>query len=519
MDNARMWSDGYVTDVDYTHGFFPELSPSNLALSCLMGQLDWRVPPHDFTYLELGFGQGISLNINAAVTPGRYWGTDFNPAHAANAQDLARASGSSPNILDAAFEELAARDDLPEFDAIVLHGIWSWISNRNRAYITDILRKHLKPGGICYISYNTQPGWSGSSPLQTLLLQHAQALGNGPLSSRIDGALEFAEKLAETGAQYFEKQPEALEQLKEIQGRDRKYIAHEFFNTEWHPMPFGIVARDLSEAQLSFGTSARLTSQIDKLNFSREARQLLNSIKDPVFLETVKDYFLNRNFRRDIFIKGPRSLPVYESLARWKKVPFTIAGDPAKPPRDLTVPMGRITLAPDIYDPVIDALSADGFAPKTILEIQEFKSCQTVPLVKLTEAIQLLCGTGFVAPAQSTETVEGARKASQALNAELCRRAEFSGGTTYLAAPLIGAGVPVGRIDQIFLRAETLEVADVPEYTWGVLKAQGESLKKNGAPLKGDAENLAQLTQSHRRFLEERRPRLQRLGAICDNQK
>jgi len=32
-----------------------------------------------------------------------------------------------------ALAEFVARDDLPEFDVIALHGIWSWISAENRA--------------------------------------------------------------------------------------------------------------------------------------------------------------------------------------------------------------------------------------------------------------------------------------------------------------------------------------------------------------------------------------------------
>jgi hypothetical protein len=36
-------------------------------------------------YLELGFGQGLTLNIHAAACPGEFWATDFNPVHASNA--------------------------------------------------------------------------------------------------------------------------------------------------------------------------------------------------------------------------------------------------------------------------------------------------------------------------------------------------------------------------------------------------------------------------------------------------
>jgi hypothetical protein len=68
--------------------------------------------------------------------------------------DLAAASGADIRVLDASFEELAQRDDLPMFDVIVLHGIWSWVSEVNRRVIVKIARQRLAIGGILYISYN-----------------------------------------------------------------------------------------------------------------------------------------------------------------------------------------------------------------------------------------------------------------------------------------------------------------------------------------------------------------------------
>ena len=54
-------------------------------------------------YLELGYGQGLSLNIHAAATDGEFWGTDFNPVQVANARELASASGAHVKLLDASF--------------------------------------------------------------------------------------------------------------------------------------------------------------------------------------------------------------------------------------------------------------------------------------------------------------------------------------------------------------------------------------------------------------------------------
>lgn len=162
------WTDGYVDEVGYTCGYYKELSPltADLALTYQM-KAAWLGRP--LRYLELGFGQGLSLNMHAATQEGSFWGTDFNPAHAAHARELAAVTGSDVHVFDDSFAELAARPDLPEFDMIAMHGVWSWISDANRAVIVDLIRRKLAPGGIFFISYNVLPGWAATVPLRHLL--------------------------------------------------------------------------------------------------------------------------------------------------------------------------------------------------------------------------------------------------------------------------------------------------------------------------------------------------------------
>ena len=83
---------------------------------------------------------------------------------------MAEISGSGAQLFDEAFADFCKRGDLPEFDYIGLHGIWSWISDGNRAVIVDFIRRKLKVGGVLYISYNTQPGWAAMTPMASPML-------------------------------------------------------------------------------------------------------------------------------------------------------------------------------------------------------------------------------------------------------------------------------------------------------------------------------------------------------------
>ncbi|MGZ5947977.1 MAG: class I SAM-dependent methyltransferase, partial [Caulobacteraceae bacterium] len=170
------WSDGYVTDIEYVANFYFELSPSYLAFCCLrQGVRAPRLGP-GASYLELGCGQGFSLNLLAAANPGLdFWGVDFNPAHIANARRLAAAAGL-PNATfeDFSFEELLALPEgrLPKFDVVALHGVLSWISPENRALVVRIIDRVLKPGGLAYVSYNSLPGWASLIPLQRFMVDY-----------------------------------------------------------------------------------------------------------------------------------------------------------------------------------------------------------------------------------------------------------------------------------------------------------------------------------------------------------
>ena len=149
------WNAGYVTEIGYPYGYFPELCPLRSELAFLNKGI--RLPEIK-TACELGFGQGLSTNIHAAGTQVEWHGTDFNPAQAGFAQELAEASGSKADLRDEAFDEFCNRKDLPDFDFIGLHGIWSWVSEENRQLLVDFIRRKLKVGGIVYVSYNSLPG-------------------------------------------------------------------------------------------------------------------------------------------------------------------------------------------------------------------------------------------------------------------------------------------------------------------------------------------------------------------------
>ena len=79
------WTDGYQTTVNYTYGYYKDLSPNYQKFCLLLNGVDCPNNNESHVHCELGFGQGVSLNIHTASNFGTFYGTDFNPAHAAHA--------------------------------------------------------------------------------------------------------------------------------------------------------------------------------------------------------------------------------------------------------------------------------------------------------------------------------------------------------------------------------------------------------------------------------------------------
>ena len=59
------WSAGYVSELGYTYGYYEELSTGRVDF-CLLNK--GLRPPNISHALELGFGQGVSINIHAAAS-------------------------------------------------------------------------------------------------------------------------------------------------------------------------------------------------------------------------------------------------------------------------------------------------------------------------------------------------------------------------------------------------------------------------------------------------------------------
>jgi len=508
------WTEGYVSEIGYTYGYYRELNPVLMRLACLSAGVA-PPPARPLNYLELGYGQGVSINIHAAAVAGEFWGNDFIPAQAAHAQSLAQAAKSSAVLTDESFADFAARSDLPEFDVIALHGTWSWISEENRKLVVDIMRRRLRPGGIVYMSYNCLPGWTVAIPLRHLMALHVELAGSpdAGITGKIDNAIAFTQKVVDSGAFHFRVNTASVDRLKAISGQGRHYLAHEYFNRDWAVMPFSDVARQLDEAKLTFIASAQLTDHVDAINLTAQWQVLLAGISNPILRESTRDYLINHQFRRDIFIKGPRALSPLERIEALRAQSFILLVRPDDIAMKVPGSMGEVPVAEQVYRPLIEVMAQGSYAPKTLGEIVDHKKMAGVPFDQAVAAVMILCGVGHAHPTQPV--TKPLRERCAALNQHICQRARGGSEISNLASPVTGGGVVIDRFGQLFLLAMQQNhktPAEQAAFVWQILSAQGHRLVKGGAPIPDAAGNLAELTQYATQFAENRLPILKALG-------
>lgn len=504
------WTSGYVADIGYTFGYYSELNPLRARLAFLNAGL---VCPEFRTACELGFGQGLSVNIHAAASNCSWMGTDFNPAQAGFAQDLARAAGSSARLFDESFAEFSIRD-LPEFDYIGLHGIWSWISDENRQVIVELIRRKLKVGGVLYISYNTMPGWGAFAPVRHLMTEHAEIIGSEGhgIVNRINGALDFTERLLATNPVYARANPQISERVAKLKDQHRHYLAHEYFNRDWHPMHFATMAQWLAPAKLQYACSANYLDHVEAINLNTEQQAFLANIPDPMFRQTVRDFMVNQQFRRDYWVKGTRHLngQQQKDALRAQRAMLTA---PAKDiPLKVHGTLGEVGLNESIYSPILELMN--DHKPHSMSEIIESLKGQENVFLKALQAMMILTGQGHMHPVQSEESIGDASPSANHLNRYLLNFAKGSTDVFFLASPVTGGGVPVNRIHQLFLMSLNQGKRQPDEWVqeaWSVLSSQGQRLLKAEQPLQSEEENIAELNRIADEFNKKVLPVLQGL--------
>lgn len=442
-----------------------------------------------------------------------WYRTDFNPSQAIHAQTLAAAGKSGAQLYDDAFEEFANRPDLPSFDFIALHGIWSWVSDENRAAIVRFINENLKPGGVVYISYNTLPGWSAFAPIRQFMTEHAGTFGppGSEILEKIEASIDFMQRFLDLDSKYKRTNLAVLDKITQLRDKPKEYLAHEYFNRDWQPMYFSGLHNKLSEAKFSFAQSANFNEHLDAVNFTTERLEMLQTVPREPFGELLKDFLLNRQFRKDYWVKGKLALSPLAQREALERVTVTVNSADGEAPGAIKTELGEVALQEKIYRPLYECLS--GYDSVSIGALWKNLSGGSMTFPQLQQALTVLMSSGHVAVAHDTETTGRLVDQCAAFNKEVIERARFSHDISFLANPTTGAGTQVNRFQQLFTAARLDGIRELDEWAleaWRVISKQGQKVVKDNIALETEEENLAELRSAAEKFAETQLPLLQK---------
>ena len=511
------WSDGYVADVDYTADFFRELSPEWLNFTCLLNGVEPVPLDAPFTYFELGCGQGVTLSILAASNPlGQFFGNDFMPSHIAAAHQFATAADiENLTLLEKSFAELAdgAVSDLPQFDFITLHGVYTWINAENQAHIIRFINRYLKPGGIVYASYNAMPGWNAELPLKRLLLAHA-ALYSEKSAVQLSAAANFIEQFQLDQGGFFSQSTALPDLLALLKTRNPNYLAHEYLHTDTKPLYHMDIVKDFDAAKLNYIGSADLCYAYPSFYLNDEKRALVDVISNPPLRETLKDFFLNSYFRRDVFVRGARALSPTRQRTLLGNLHLALLV-PAATLRytDLKVGVTEACINKLIYAPAFALLDE---TPATLADLATMPDLQQVPVAEIAKVAAILVTTQqaivYAKPKPATAV-------SRRVNHLLALEARYTDACDTFACPIAGNGITLNIVERLvyLLLCEVgtnISAMIAVDAVDDLLEHRQRRLRKDGKPIESDEENFAEITRHVHATLLNKLPIWQHLGLL-----
>jgi len=278
-------------------------------------------------------------------------------------------------------------------------------------------------------------------------------------------------------------------------------------------MSFAGMAEWLAPAKLSYACSAHYLDHIDAIDLSAEQQVLLNELPDAMFRQTVRDFCVNQQFRRDYWVKGARRLPALEQGEAIRAQRVVLVQPRADVSLKVTGSLGEATMQEAVYAPILDTLA--DHRPKTLGQIEQAVKEKGIGSAQVLQAAMILISGGALLAVQDDTTTQKTRKNTDKLNAFLMNTARSSGDISSLASPVTGGGITVGRFQQLFLLARSQgkkQPAEWAQFVGQLLALQGQSIVKEGKALGTPEENLAELNAQAATFAEKQLPILKALG-------
>jgi SAM-dependent methyltransferase len=511
-------AEGYVTDVAYIPGFYPNLAPTAIRHVAALNRVAPPPVAGGFRYLELGCGLGRSLTTLAAANPrGEFVGVDVNPDHtAAVERDIAAGGLPNARVITSGFGGLPA--DLGSFEFITLHGVFSWVAPQVREEILALAGRHLAPGGLLLVSYNAMPGWAHLQPIRGILRQYA-ALRQGDSVQRIRDALAYLVFMRDKHAKYFDDNPRAAAYVDALLKQDARYLVHEYLNEHWTSFYFAEVAGMFVAAGMAFVGSLPVFTNFWDLCVRPEFQELFRTTTNRLVTEAHKDFCANTAFRWDIYARTPRAIPeVADRLRAADDLHFRVTRPGTTLPYQANLGVVTSTVQGPLYQALLDVL---GTGSLRLSEILADSRLAGTPPAELARAVDAGVAMGLfdvsAGPTRATAgPVAGGIMIPSAFNRMVLANDAIAGRVVTLASTASGTGHTIGTLDAAILHELVAGGPDgLADRIDARLTAAGREVQKEGKTITDPTERLALVRFACDTFRTTSLPQLVQLGIIA----
>jgi SAM-dependent methyltransferase len=420
-----------VDDVAYIAQFHAYEAPAWLdhvaLLSCI-------APPErsgGFSWCDLGCGHGVTAVVLAAThAGGNFFGVDVMPGHIEQARRLASEAGAA-NAQFLAADFAAADPALGQFDYIVAHGVYSWVSEQTKEDMRRFIDRHLVPGGLVYISYNAMPGWTTERAFQRALYSLGETLP-GDSVTRFSAAFAIVRTLADAGAPALASSQRLPDIAKNPAKYPAAYLIHEYMVSAWQPLWVTEVRDAMAGIGLTPVGSATLQDNYDAFVLGQKARETVAAIADDNVRELVRDMFIDTWFRRDVFVRDGRAIDAAERRRALLDTHFALTRPAASVEYRTATTAGHFTFDHTAAHAVVAALAG---GPARLANIA---AGSTIDAKDILANALVLAAVGAVRP------VEPGATPVAALNRAIARRLNGDDAIEIVALPC-GTALEVDR--------------------------------------------------------------------------
>ncbi len=287
--------------IPYQNNCYFETSPESINAIAKLLNFD-AVDIKKANVLEIGSAMGCNIIPLAARYPeAKFTGVDMSQKQVDTAKKIIDRMGLK-NITMIA-EDISNYDFMEQkYDYIIIHGVYSWVSEAVQDSIFKAINNVLSERGIAYISYNVLPGWGKAKTVRDMVRYHIKNFED-PLEKLQQGRafLEFIvnNKFIDEKSGHYNIIKGELDIIKEI---GNWYLYHDYLETSDNGIYFHEFMRKAGQHNLTYLSDVSLST----MTLSNKPKILHESFKDlnGVEIEQYLDFIYERRFRRSLLVKN-----------------------------------------------------------------------------------------------------------------------------------------------------------------------------------------------------------------------